>query len=76
MKRPDAFVCINKGNLPGLARALAFAPSTLTLDNYWERVIEPVRSSPWYNEPRPARRNGELWEFRTAMLDAIHYAPV
>lgn len=75
MKRPDFFVCMNAGNTPGLAKALAFAPTTLSLDNYWNRVIEPIHQAPWFNADRPAGRDMELWDARVAMLDAIYYAP-
>jgi len=75
MKRPDVFVCVNGENRNGIAAALAFAPSTLELDNYWERVIEPIRQAPWYTTPRPTNRNRELWDARVAMLDAIYYEP-
>jgi hypothetical protein len=54
---------------------LSFAPTTLSLDNYWERVIEPIRQSPWYNADRPSGRDAELWDARVAMVDAIYYAP-
>lgn len=73
MKRPDFFVCVNGGNRTGLAAALAFAPTTLTLDNYWARVIAPIQQAPWYNTPRPAGRDMDLWGVRVAMLDAIFY---
>ncbi|OYW86666.1 MAG: hypothetical protein B7Z20_06940 [Sphingobium sp. 32-64-5] len=75
MKRPDFFVCVNGGNKPGLAVALDFRPTMLTLDNYWDWVIEPIRQAPWYNAPRPTGRDMELWDARVAMLDAIYYAP-
>ncbi|KZL04624.1 NgoFVII restriction endonuclease [Pseudovibrio axinellae] len=73
MKRPDMFVCVNGKNKAGLAKALNFAPSTLSIDNYWERVIVPIQSSPWYNAPRPKTEDSELWDYRVAMLDAIYY---
>lgn len=73
MTRPDSFVCVNGRNRPNLAAALGFAPTTLVLSNYWARVIEPIRLSPWYNVPRPEHRYGELWDYRAAMLDAIYY---
>lgn len=76
MKRPDFFVCVDAGNKPALAKALAFAPTTINLDNYWDRIIEPIQQAPWYNEPRPVGPNRELWDARVAMLDAIYYAPV
>jgi hypothetical protein len=75
MKRPDSFVCVSKPNKSGLASALAFSRTTLDLDNYWERVIEPIRVSPWYNAPRPSGEDAELWDGRAAMLDAIYYQP-
>lgn len=75
MKRPDIFVCVNGGNTPELAVALTFAPSTLKLENYWERVIEPIQQAPWYNAPRPLGRDMGLWDARVAMLDAIYYRP-
>lgn len=75
MKRPDLFVCVNGENRRGIGEALAFAPTTLSLDNYWERVIEPIRQAPWYTTPRPTNLNRELWDVRVAMLDAIYYEP-
>lgn len=75
MKRPDVFVCVNGGNERSLAEALSYAFSTLTLDNYWARVIEPISQAPWYNSPRPRGRDLELWDARAAMLDAIYYLP-
>lgn len=62
MKRPDMFVCVNNGNKASLAQALHFALSTLNLDNYWERVIEPIRLAKWYNAPRPEGADAEAWD--------------
>ena len=73
MKRPDTFVCISNPNREGLSQALAFPKTTLKIDNYWERIIEPLRLSPWYTSPRPTDKYAELWDGRAAMLDAIHY---
>ena len=73
MKRPDTFVCISKPNMAGLSDALAFPKTTLYLDNYWNRVVESMRISPWYNAPRPTGRYAELWDGRAAMLDAIYF---
>lgn len=73
MKRPDVFVCVNNGNKASLAEALHFAPSTLSLENYWERVIEPIRLAKWYNAPRPEGLDAEAWDCRAALVDAIHY---
>lgn len=73
MKRPDVFVCVNNGNRASLAEALHFAPSTLSLENYWERVIEPIKLAKWYNAPRPEGPDAEAWDCRAALVDAIHY---
>ena len=73
MKRPDVFVCVNKGNKTSLAKALNFAPTTLNLENYWERVIAPIRLAKWYNSPRPEGADAEAWDCRVALVDAIHY---
>lgn len=73
MKRPDTFVCANGKNKRNLAEALSFAPTTLSLANYWDRIIVPIQSSPWYNAPRPSGGDGELWDYRVAMLDTLYY---
>jgi hypothetical protein len=55
---------------------LAFSASTLNLENYWERVVEPIGRSPWFNEERPVSGQlADLWDGRVAMLDAIYYEP-
>ncbi len=73
MKRPDTFVCLNGKNKRDLAKALNFAPNSLSMENYWDLVIVPIQSSPWYNATRPDGSNSELWDYRVAMLDAIYY---
>jgi HKD family nuclease len=73
MKRPDMFVCANGKNKRKLAQALNFAPTTLSLENYWDRIIVPIQSAPWYNAPRPDGKDSELWDYRVAMLDTMYY---
>lgn len=75
MKRPDVFICICKPNIKQAAKRMGFPPSTLNLENYWDRVIEVIRLSEWYNLEKPDSADGELWENRAAMLDAILYDP-
>ena len=75
MKRPDTFLCICNPNREGAARAMAFSRRDLKLNDYWEQVIEPIRHSKWFNSSKPDGQDGELWEARTAMLDAIFYRP-
>ncbi|WP_158544936.1 phospholipase D-like domain-containing protein [Dyella monticola] len=74
MKRPDEFVCLTRKNKQGVCGYLGAPYSTMTLKNYWERIIEKVRITPWYlkKEPRdPLER--KIWHCRTALLDAIYY---
>lgn len=73
MKRPDTFLCVCKPNVVAVAKALGFARTTLDLDNYGERVVEPIKLSVWYNADKPDHPDGELWEARVAMLDALFY---
>ena len=75
MKRPDVFLCVSKPNITAAAEAMGFAKNSLKLDNYWDRVVEIIRTSDWYNVDKPAGREGQIWEYRAAMLDAIYYRP-
>jgi HKD family nuclease len=76
MKRPDVFICVNDGNKANLANELCFSPSTLSLENYWERVIEPIRLATWYNAKRPTGADAEAWDCRAALVDALYYEEV
>lgn len=40
MKRPDAFVCIDLAKRKDLCENFGVSPSTTTLDNYWQRIID------------------------------------
>lgn len=75
MIRPDQFVCVDSANRKGLADDLGFAPNTLKLENYWERVIEPIRESSWWNAQKPKNQPDKIWMGRTALLDVIYYEP-
>ena len=74
MKRPDVFLCVSKPNREETARAMGFR-GNLTLDNYWDRVVETIRTSNWYNVEKPEGEDGRIWEGRAAMLDSIYYRP-
>ena len=75
MKRPDVFLCISKSNKVKADEDMGFAKTTLNLENYWNKVVEVIRASVWYNIDKPEKRNAQLWEYRAAMLDAIFYDP-
>jgi len=76
MRRPDQFVCLDRANVRGICGYLGAAFSTINLDNYWDNIIEQVRLTPWYRADMPKRpQEKQIWEGRTAMLDAIYYDP-
>jgi hypothetical protein len=75
MKRPDTFVCICKPNITEASQRLGFSKTTLRLDDYWDKVVEVIRLSSWYNTDKPDNEEGQLWESRVAMLDAMLYRP-
>lgn len=75
MKRPDVFLCVSKPNRAAAAEEMGFARSTLRLENYWDRVVEVIRASEWYNTSKPDGREGQIWECRAALLDALLYRP-
>ncbi|MEQ6292192.1 phospholipase D family protein [Vogesella sp. GCM10023246] len=76
MKRPDVFVCLNNANRVGISEAFGTAPTTLNLDNYWQRVIIPMQISSWWQHPRPRDElAGRIWDNRAALMDSIYYDP-
>jgi HKD family nuclease len=76
MKRPDAFVCIDSANRKDLCENFGVSPSTTNLENYWQRIIEPMHGDPWWRHPQPSNAaDAEIWLGRAALLDAIYYTP-
>jgi HKD family nuclease len=73
MKRPDYFVCVDSKNAKRLGADVGFRPAALSLENYWERVVEPVTQARWWNTQRPIGMDGRIWDGRAAMLDVIYY---
>jgi hypothetical protein len=74
MKRPDEFVCVDDQNKRDLCEHFGVAPSTMDLDNYWERIIYPMRQTQWWLSPAPADPlEAQIWNGRAALLDAIYY---
>ena len=63
------------GRSRGAPNKMGFAKTTLRLENYWDRVVEVIRGSDWYNAPKPDGRQGQIWECRAAMLDALLHRP-
>ena len=76
MKRPDAFVCIDSANRKDLCENFGVSPSTTKLENYWQRIIEPMHGDAWWRHPQPSNAaDAEIWLGRAALLDAIYYTP-
>ncbi|QCP80912.1 hypothetical protein D0C27_03000 [Alcaligenes faecalis] len=76
MKRPDSFVCIDSANKKDLCENFGVSPSTTTMENYWQRIIEPMHGDAWWRHPQPRNAaDAEIWLGRAALLDAIYYTP-
>lgn len=76
MKRPDQFVGVNDANRRSLCDAFGVAFSTLSLENYWERIVIPIQLSSWWLQSRPTNPiNSRIWDNRAALLDCIYYIP-
>lgn len=75
MKRPDLFLCVNTANKCQLAKYLSIPPSRLSLENYWDEVIVPIRQSQWFNVPKRNDIGKEYWKYRVALLDLLIYEP-
>lgn len=76
MKRPDFFLGVTDANRDGICAAFGTAPTTLNLGNYWDRIVVPIQSSPWWLAPRPRGvLVGRIWDNRAALLDSIYYDP-
>lgn len=77
MKRPDTFVCIDSANRKDLCENFGVSPSTTNLENYWQRIIEPMHGDVWWRHPQPTKAaDAEIWLGRAALLDAIYYTPL
>ncbi len=79
LKRPDYFVCLNQRNSQQLCKNFGISNIYGTDDkykHYWERVIERILDSRWWNAPCPKNvLEKKIWDGRVAMLDAIFYTP-
>ena len=76
MRRPDTFVCIDSANRKDLCENFGVSPSTTNLENYWQRIIEPMHGDAWWRHPQPSNAaDAEIWLGRAALLDAIYYTP-
>lgn len=73
MKRPDTFICINARNRTKLSKDL-HTTKTIRMEDYWKKIIAPIQDSIWWQSNRPRNKlERQIWEGRTAMLDARYY---
>lgn len=83
MKRPDFFVCAagrsadsgEESTISKLCSLLNLKRKTLTIDNYWNLVIQSIQDSAWYQtdiDSIPIKEK-KIYSYRAAMLDALYY---
>ena len=69
MKRPDYFVCLDKKNKELLCKQLGIKKS-ISLEEYWELIVERILRSNWWLTPEPLDENERrIWNCRAAFLD-------
>jgi len=77
MKRPDIFVCLDSANKSALCKDFGVPASTVTLETYWDEIVERVKDCSWWEVPEPKTNKDKLaWQGRAAMLDAMYYEPL
>ena len=75
MKRPDYFVCLDSKNRDKLCEEFEIAKG-VDLDGYWEKVVERLTDSNWWNSPEPQDAlEKRIWKCRAAFLDVRFYEP-
>jgi hypothetical protein len=75
MKRPDYFICLDSKNRSKLCEAFVI-PKTVGLDDYWEKVVERLTDSNWWNSEQPEDpQQRRIWSGRAAFLDVLFYEP-
>ena len=70
MQRPDCFVCVDSKNRLGLYKMLGISERDVTVESYWETVVEPLLDTPWWQSERPSGDKDEetIWDGRVAWL--------
>lgn len=75
-KRPDYFVCLDQMNRKKLCDDFKIIPKSVTLDDYWEKIVQRVIDSNWWNSPEPEDElERRIWRCRAAFLDVKFYEP-
>lgn len=75
MKRPDYFLCVDGENKDALCKDFDIHKN-ITVDNYWDRVVEKVKKCAWWQAERPDDPEElTVWKYRVALLDVLYYRP-
>lgn len=74
LKRPDIFLCLDSKNRSKLCKAFEIQYSGMTLEKYWDEIIERIFDSEWWINPKPRNEfEQKLRNNRSAMLDSLYY---
>lgn len=74
MKRPDVFYCLTSKNQKDFCKDFGIPYSSINYNTYWENIIEVIRISEWYLNPKFTTQKGErVSNARVAFLDALYY---
>lgn len=74
MKRPDVFYCLTSKNKKHFCKDFGIAYSSINYDTYWEKIIEVIRISEWYLNPKfKTQIEEKVCNSRAAFLDSLYY---
>ena len=76
LARPDRIVSLNSASQNGLAEFFSLAPTTLYYPKNYQRLLENLYESAWFNESTPKNSyRHALWSMRAALIDCFVYDP-
>lgn len=74
LKRPDIFLCFDNKNRKNLCETFEIRNAGMTLDRYWDEIIERIFDSEWWVNPKPRNEiEQRVRNNRSAMLDSLFY---